>query len=237
MSNVKTKIFDLERPVTQSRNKYEWFATHYGLKNYRLITSGELLVRGKGLDIPIFVKEFVKNNNEVMLLANMVGNEVSSIVYRGVYEKSFINHGFGKGNFYGIGDLSPDFKYGDLIVLLEGTMDRDVCNQFITKNCLSVLTSTVSHNQARVLKCLTNKVLLLLDNDDAGNRGTQATKRKLNSLGITVYVINKSNAIKDLGDIVPLLMENKKDKAKLIIDTYRTQILLRGGKLVEDVSR
>ena len=237
MSNVKTKIFDLARPVTQSRNKYEWFATHYGLKNYRLITSGELLVRGKGLDIPIFVKEFVKNNNEVMLLANMVGNEVSSIVYRGVYEKSFINHGFGKGNFYGIGDLSPDFKYGDLIVLLEGTMDRDVCNQFITKNCLSVLTSTVSHNQARVLKCLTNKVLLLLDNDEAGNKGTQATKRKLNSLGITVYVINKSNAIKDLGDIVPLLMENKKDKAKLIIDTYRTQSLLRGGKLVEDASR
>lgn len=237
MSNVKTKIFDLARPITQNRNKYEWFATHYGLKNYRLITSGELLVRGKGLDIPIFVKEFVKNNNEVMLLANMVGSEVSSIVYRGVYEKSFINHGFGKGNFYGIGDLSPDFKYGDLIVLLEGTMDRDVCNQFITKNCLSVLTSTVSHNQARVLKCLTNKVLLLLDNDEAGNRGTQATKRKLNSLGITVYVINKSNAIKDLGDIVPLLMENKKDKAKLIIDTYRTQILLRGGKLVEDVSR
>ena len=237
MSNVKTKIFDLARPITQNRNKYEWFATHYGLKNYRLITSGELLVRGKGLDIPIFVKEFVKNNNEVMLLANMVGNEVSSIVYRGVYEKSFINHGFGKGNFYGIGDLSPDFKYGDLIVLLEGTMDRDVCSQFITKNCLSVLTSTVSHNQARVLKCLTNKVLLLLDNDEAGNKGTQATKRKLNSLGITVYVINKSNAIKDLGDIVPLLMENKKDKARLIIDTYRTQILLRGGKLVEDVSR
>ena len=66
MSNVKTKIFDLARPITQSRNKYEWFATQYGLKNYRLITSGELLVRGKGLDIPIFVKEFVKNNNEVI---------------------------------------------------------------------------------------------------------------------------------------------------------------------------
>ena len=232
MSNIKTHIFNLARPITQNRNKYEWFATHYGLKHYRTITSGELLVRGKSLDIPIYVKEFVKNNNEFLLLANMVGDEVSSIVYRGIQEKSFINHGFGKGNFYGIGDLDPSFQYGDLIVLLEGTMDRDVCNQFITKNCLSVLTSTVSYNQAKVLKYMTNKVLLLLDNDDAGNRGTSSTKKKLNSLGITAYVIDKSKDIKDLGDIVPMLMEGKTSKAKLILETYRTQIQLHGGKLV-----
>lgn len=231
MSNVKTNIFNLARPIDKTRNKYEWFAKMYSLNNYRVITSGELLIRGKDLNIPTYIKEFVKNNNEVLLLANYVGDEVSGIIYRGIEEKSFINHGFGKGNFYGIGDLDPTFKYGDLIVLVEGTIDRDVCNNLITKNCLSILTSSVSYNQAKVLKYLTNKVLLLLDNDEAGNNGTKQTKKKLNSLGIAVKVIKKSNKIKDLGDVADMMMKNDKSYQS-IIDTYRTQVLLNGGKLV-----
>ena len=231
MTNIKTEIFKLARPITTTNNKYEWFATKYGLKHYRVISASELLIRGKNLDIPIFVKEFIKTNDEVLVLANFVGDEVSGMILRGIKEKSFTNYGFGKGNFYGIGDLDEDFKYGDLLVLVEGTIDRDVCNQFITKNCLSVLTSGVSYSQAKVLKYLTNRVLLLLDNDEAGNKGTQATKRKLNSLGISVKVIKKSNRIKDLGDLVPLLM-NQDKVAQGIIDTYRTQVLLNGGKLV-----
>ena len=231
MSNVKTDIFNLAKPIDKKKNKYECFAKMYSLNNYRVITSGELLIRGKDLNIPTYIKEFVKNNNEVLLLANYVGDEVSGIIYRGIEEKSFINHGFGKGNFYGIGDLDPTFKYGDLIVLVEGTIDRDVCNNLITKNCLSILTSSVSYNQAKVLKYLTNKVLLLLDNDEAGNNGTKQTKKKLNSLGIAVKVIKKSNKIKDLGDIADMMMKNDKSYQS-IIDTYRTQVLLNGGKLV-----
>ena len=231
MTNVKTQIFRLARPITECRNKYEWLAREKNLKNYKVITSGELLVRGKDLDMPMYIKEFVKQNEEVLLIGNMIKDEVLGIVLRGIKEKSFINYGFGKGMFYGIGDLDKDFKYGDLIVLVEGTIDRDVCSNYITKNCLSVLTSTVTRNQAKVLKCLTNKVLLLLDNDEAGNKGTYNTKRKLNSIGINAIIIKKSNKIKDLGDLVPL-MQNSPDKAKDIIDQYRMHIMINGGKLV-----
>lgn len=231
MSNIKTSIFNLGRPITQERNKYEWFAKYYGLKHYRVISAGELLVRGKDLDIPTYLKEFIKLNEEVLMLANYVGNEVSGIIFRGIKEKTFINFGFGKGNFYGLGDLDKSFEYGDLIVLVEGTADRDVCNQFITKNCLSVLTSGVTKSQAKVIKYLTNKVFLLLDNDDAGNKGTELTKRKLMSIGISVKTINKSNKIKDLGDIIPMMM-NKDKSYQTILDMYRTQIKLSGGKLV-----
>lgn len=230
MPNVKTQLFNIARPVDQVRNKYEWFANKYKVDNYKVITSGELLIRGKTLDIPNYIKEFIKDNEEVLLLANYIGDEVSGIVFRGIKEKAFINYGFGKGTFYGIGDLDSDFKYGDLLVLVEGTIDRDICSKTITKNCLSVLTSTVSNNQARVLKYLTNKVLLLLDNDEAGNRGTEATRRKLHNLGITTYVIPKSNKIKDLGDIASMMMDNK--NCSNIIDMYRAQVALRGGKLV-----
>lgn len=232
MSNVKTELYRIARPVKEIRNKYEWLAINSNLYNYREITYGEILVRGKHLNLPLYIKEFIKVNNEVLLMANMVGNEVLGIVFRGIKDKAFINYGFGKGMFYGIGDLDKDFKYGDLIVLVEGTIDRDLCSKYITKNCLSVLTSTVTKNQAKVLKCLTNRVLLLLDNDEAGNKGTYNTKRKLNALGITAIIIKKSNRIKDLGDLAVLLQNNDRE-AKNIIDMYRVQVILNGGKVVE----
>ena len=231
MAKVKTEIFRIARPITDTRNKYEWFAKTYNLRNYKVITSGELLVRGKYLEIPTYVKEFVRNNNEVLLIANMIEDEVSGFILRGIEEKSFVNYGLGRGIFYGIGDLDKDFKYGDLLVLVEGTIDRDVCSTFITKNCLSILTSAVTKNQAKVIRYLTNKVLLILDNDEAGNKGTQLTKKKLNQLGINVKIINKSNKVKDLGDVAEMLM-HKNNNARQIIDTYRAQVLINGGKLV-----
>ena len=231
MTNVKTQIFRLARPIAECRNKYEWLAREKNLKNYRVITSGELLVRGKDLDMPMYIKEFVKQNEEVLLIGNMIKDEVLGIVLRGIKEKSFINYGFGKGMFYGLGDLDKDFKYGDLIVLVEGTIDRDVCSNYITKNCLSVLTSTVTRNQAKVLKCLTNKVLLLLDNDEAGHNGEVNTYRKLKQAGITCYTINKSDIIKDLGDLLELKRKNDV-RANLIIQNYRAQVQIHGGKLV-----
>ena len=51
-SNLKA-IFDLGRPIIEdSKFSYIHFAYKYNKQNYRLITSGELFVRGRSLDIP-----------------------------------------------------------------------------------------------------------------------------------------------------------------------------------------
>ena len=229
--NVKTKLYQIARPIKTSNTKYEYIASHYNLSNYRVISSGEINIRGKDLELPFYVREFVRQHGEVVMMCNIINTEVSGIIFRALEEKVFTNYGLGKGNFYGIGQLDEDFKYGDLIVLVEGAVDRDVCSLFITKNCLSVLTSVVTKNQLQVLKNLTNKVLLLLDNDDAGNNGEKSTKNKLNQAGITVYTIRKSYDIKDLGDLLELKRRND-IRADLIIQTYRAQVQIHGGKLV-----
>ena len=188
-------------------------------------------IRGKDLDLPYYVREFVRQHNEVIMMCNVINKEVSGIIFRALDEKVFTNYGLGKGNFYGIGQLEDNFKYGDLIVLVEGAIDRDVCSLFITKNCLSVLTSTVTRNQLQVLQNLTNKVLLILDNDEAGINGENQTKRKLQSAGITCYIITKSDIIKDLGDLLELKRKND-IRANIIIQNYRAQVQIHGGKLV-----
>lgn len=229
--NVKTKLYQISRPIKTDGTKYEYIASHYNLPNYRIISSGEMAIRGKDLDIPYYVREFSRQHNEVIMMCNIINKEISGIIFRALDEKVFTNYGLGKGNFYGIGQLDDNFKYGDLIVLVEGAIDRDVCSLFITKNCLSVLTSTITNNQLQVLENLTNKVLLLLDNDEAGNNGEVQTKRKLNQVGITCYTINKSEIIKDLGDLLELKRKNDM-RADLIIQNYRAQIQIHGGKLV-----
>ena len=229
--NTKTKLFQMARVITSSRNKYAYIASYYGLPNYRVISSGEINIRCKDLEIPYYVRDFVNQHNEVLLIANIVDNEVIGIIFRAIEEKAFINWGLNKGNFYGIGQLEKDFKFGDLIVLVEGTIDRDSCSLFITKNCLSVLTSAISKSQLQVLQCLTNKVLLILDNDEAGKNGEQLTKKRLNQYGITCYTINKSDLIKDLGDLIDL--KRKSDaRINFIINNYRTQVQVHGGRLV-----
>lgn len=229
--NVKTKLYQIARPVKTDKTKYEYIASHYNLPNYRTISSGEINIRGKDLELPFYVREFVRQHQEVIMMCNIINDEVSGIIFRALEEKVFTNYGLGKGNFYGIGQLDDNFKYGDLIVLVEGAIDRDVCSLFITKNCLSVLTSTVTNNQLQVLQNLTNKVLLILDNDEAGINGENSTKRKLNKAGITVYTINKSDIVKDLGDLLEL-KRNKDMRADVIINNYRAQVQIHGGKLV-----
>lgn len=229
--NVKTRLYQLSRPITTDKTKYEYIASHYNLSNYRTISSGEMSIRCKDLELPFYVRDFVSQHNEVVMMCNIINSEVSGIIFRALDDKVFTNYGLGKGNFYGIGQLDDSFKYGDLIVLVEGAIDRDVCSLFITKNCLSILTSTVTNNQLQVLENLTNKVLLLLDNDEAGINGENQTIRKLKNRGITCYTINKSDLIKDLGDLLEL--KRKHDaRADLIIQNYKTQVKIHGGKLV-----
>lgn len=231
MSKALVELYNISRKITTNENKYMYIASRYGLHNYRVITSGELNIRGKDIELPIYVREFVKEHNEVLIINNMYRDNVEGIIMRGIKEKAFANYGFKKGSLYGLGNLDKDFKYGDLIVLVEGAIDSDVCRLFLTKNCLSVMTSSVTRSQLQVLSCLTDKVLLLLDNDEAGNKGEESSKKKLESAGIMTYRISKDYRIKDLGDLLDM-KRNGDPNADQIINYYKAQILSKGGRLV-----
>ena len=52
-----TKIFNLGRLVTKDSSfPYIHLAYKEKMNNYRLISSGELIIRGKNLDIPEYIK-------------------------------------------------------------------------------------------------------------------------------------------------------------------------------------
>lgn len=234
MDNTKDILYNISRIIqNDNRNKYTYFASNFNKYNYRVINSTELAVKGKDLELPIFIRNFVKDNSEVLLIFNNIAGKSKGILFRAIDKKEFCNYGFGKGMLYGLGDLDPDFKYGDPIILVEGAIDRDVCATFLSKNCLGLLTSRLSNNQIEVITRLTNKFILLLDNDEAGRQGENNIERKLLSRRENISVFrmeSKRSDIKDLGDLIDLY-RYKNIKFNDIIVTYRCNILEHGGKL------
>ena len=205
------EVFELGRLITvDSTNKYLHLAYKNKYKHYRLITYGEIFIKGKKLEIPEFVKAFIQNNNQVLMMANIISGKVVGITFRTIEgEKDFLTWGNNKGNFYGLGQLDKDFKYGDTIILVEGLMDCDVVKQYYN-NTMAVLTSGLTKNQVAVLTRLTNNVILMFDNDDAGRKGTKVSEQALGGKCNT-RVFQHHNKCKDPGDIVKLELEHDED--------------------------
>ena len=221
-TNLK-KIFELGRPIIEDSNfPYIHFAYKFNKKNYRLITSGELLIRGRDLDIPQFLVQFMSFHNEAVMIANIIDNKIISIVFRSTDKnKEFIKVGTTKSSFYGLGELSEDFKYGTPILLVEGHLDRDMMAT-IYPNTLGIMTSHLSKSQINILSYLTNKFILMLDNDEAGIEGQKTAKYQLK--GNKIMELKHYNKLKDAGDLVKLDITNHKLYEE-IVENYKQQIL------------
>lgn len=222
-NNLKA-IFELGRPITED-NKFPYIhmAYKYNKQNYRLITSGELYIKGKErqLDIPYYVTQFMSFHNEAVMIANIVHNKILSIVFRSTdINKEFIKVGTTKSTFYGLGELSPYFRYGDPILLVEGHLDRDVMS-IIHRNTLGIMTNHLSKSQVELLKGLTNKFILMLDNDEAGREGQKYMKYQLR--GNRIYELDHDIKLKDAGDLIKLDISNHNEFLN-IIEEYKNKI-------------
>lgn len=216
------KIFELGRVITSdSPNPYLHTAYKLKLNNYRVISNGELLIKGKDLSIPKYMEEFLEFHGEALMIANIINDTVISIVLRSINtKKEFQKIGVSKNMLYGLGMLDTNFKYGKPIVLVEGHLDRDVLSE-LYPNVLALTTNKISNTQADILMSLTNKFILMLDNDKAGRDGIKDAYYKLK--GCKISVIEHQSNLKDCGDLAKLERTNREDY-EWITDYYKTLI-------------
>ena len=221
--NLKA-IFNLGRPIAEdSKFPYIHLAYKYNKQNYRLISSGELFIRGKHLDIPTYLYQYMSYHNEAVMIANIICDKVVSLVFRSINtNKEFMKVGTTKSTFYGLGELSKDFRYGKPILLVEGHLDRDMMAT-IYPNTLGVMTSHLSTSQIELLKGLTNSFILMFDNDEAGRKGQSYAKYILKDC--KVNELQHEVSLKDAGDLVSLDILNH-NKYEDIIHTYTTYLQL-----------
>lgn len=222
------ELFKVGRRVTSNdanRSPYLFLADKFKLEHYRLITDGEFLIKLKSNLYPEYVTRFIKEHREVLLIANLCNGVPISMTIRSIKSKHFIDWGNTRGMLYGLGTLSEDFRYGDPIVLVEGNKDTDTMKSLVYKNTLGILTSSLSDGQIKVLQSLTNNVFLMLDNDEFGRKGTQKAIRRLKP-NFKVTVIEHYEGLKDSGDLVDLLRDNRITDVNFITSYYSNMIEL-----------
>ena len=162
-------------------------------------------------------------HNEALMIANFIEDKVISIVFRSLSTiKEFMKVGTTKSTFYGLGELSKDFRYGTPILLVEGHLDRDMMAT-IYPNTLGIMTNRLSKSQINILTNLTNKFILMLDNDEAGISGQKQAFYQLK--GNKVGFIKHDDKLKDAGDLVKLEKTNH-NLYENIIENYKAQIEL-----------
>jgi hypothetical protein len=127
------------------------------------------------------------------------------LFFRSVSDKEF-SFWFAKGchlNFYPsqkFEEQASEFKFGDPIVLLEGPKDVEAFS-FLTgyPYVVGYLTSAVSPKLGLFLSSLTDKFLLVPDNDDVGKKLVYQSKKNLQRIHTRVKVMETK--AKDFGDL------------------------------------
>lgn len=94
------------------------------------------------------------------------------------------------------------FKYGDLVVLLEGVLDVEAFSYLLKyPYVIGYMTSYVRPNLAAVLSTLTNKFLIIPDNDDNDQieRCTKKSIKNFNTFGVNPSILKTES--KDFGEV------------------------------------
>ena len=180
-------------------NKYIELSLLKGLSNYRILTIDNILSHSWQNTFPSHLLKFVADLGIVLLIVNMVDGKPISIIFRGISAKEFRVLSLPHNLPYRIGLLSSDFKFGDLIVCVEGPFDADIFSS-IYPNVVAVMASGLSGFQKQFLMSLTDSIALFYDNDDAGQKSLLKDFRTL-SKTVNVYSGRIYPGDKDPGDL------------------------------------
>ena len=123
---------------------------------------------------------------------------------------------------------------GSLIVV-EGNMDAIRLYASGIKNVIALMGTTITKEQIEIIKKLRIPVILMLDNDSAGEMATLNISKELNKNGIDVKVVRLSNAKDPDEYIVKYGVNSIKDAINHCLNFYEyTMNTLKGNKNLEE---
>ncbi|MFW6130830.1 MAG: toprim domain-containing protein [Atribacterota bacterium] len=213
------------------KNKYLMCAYKKSLSNFRVMTVGDIVRNNwkPGVHIEKYVVKYIRKQGEVLLIANPILKYIPQIQIRAVNpdlkKNRFTVRGSQSSIPYGFGMLNDNFEYGDWIIMVEGVSDREALVD-IYPNVIAVLTDGISLKQREVLKNLTDKFLIIYDNDEAGRKGFYRDRKILNNMNKTVrgFKYPGDGDIEDPGDILQLEYEGKSFEADIAKDYFENYI-------------
>lgn len=222
------QIYELGQNIPEflkDHNKYTWLA-YNNILPMHYIDINDIL----GKKTPL--NTFVMQHGAALLIPNIVQNKIVDMTVKALNSSSTIKYKntslpYNVGNF-------KNFKFGDPVYVVEGVADVAGLKLIDpTLNIVALQTNTIPHDTLQIYQALTNNVVLLLDNDKAGQVQYGKLKRKLGDLGINTFFFKQFGTFKDTGEVVDLVMSYKKTGAShLLVELnnvnlyYKSQIKL-----------
>jgi len=154
-----------------------------------------------------FVKRLDKWQAAVVI-PHIIQGSVVQIVCRAVHEKSFQLLHSGISFPFGIGSFRPESRYLDPIICVEGVLDLYALRFVLPQaNVVAALSAGMSRLQFDILCGLGHNFILAYDNDEAGRKACYTERKKLQTLGKHVVLLNHPSSFKDPGDLFKFLSD------------------------------
>ena len=227
MSITPLELYKISEPISKDKsmvNKYTYMGYKFNFPHYRILNLRQVMLAGYHLTMPKHLLNFISEQGEVLLIANIISGYIPLLQLRSLHgEKQFTALGSQSKLFYSLGYLDSDFKYGDWVIIVEGIADADIMRG-IYPNILATMTSRITKSQFEVLKLLTNKVILLGDNDEPGRKGTRNNRLLLQDNGFDVKLIYQYSNFKDCGELGDYLMSGDGVTFNTAVKYYKSKI-------------
>ena len=227
MSITPLELYKISEEVSEEKasiNKYTYLAWKFKFPHYRILNLKQVMLNGLHTRMPKYLLDFISEQGEVLLIANIIEGFIPLIQLRSLYgEKKFSVVGSQSKLFYGLGYLDSNFKYGDWVVIVEGIADADLCRG-LYPNVLATMTSRITKSQFEVLKLLTNNIILIGDNDIPGKKGTKANKQLIQKEGMNARIIFQYGDFKDIGELGDSLLNNDGVTFNIAAKYYKSKI-------------
>jgi 5S rRNA maturation endonuclease (ribonuclease M5) len=202
--NLK-EIYSLGQEIPEylkDHNKYTWLAFNK-LIEMHYIDINDILNKKTPIN------SFVMQHGAALLIPNIVNNKIVDMTVKALNSSATIKYK-NVSLPYNIGNLK-NFQYGDPLYVVEGVADVAGLKLIDPNiNVIALQTNTIPNDMLPIYQALTNNIVLLLDNDKAGQVQYGKLKRKLGELGINTFFFKQFGSLKDTGEIVELVMSYKK---------------------------
>ena len=212
LNNINTEKGRKAKEYLKSRNLDENVIKEFGiglsLFEKDLLTK---MLKSKSYDDKILIRSGLVNENNYELndvyrnrimfpLYDLNGKVIgyNGRVYNGETENKYINSKetdiFKKRELlYNYHKAKDEARKKHQIILMEGPMDVIRAYTIGIKNCVAILGTAFGKEQAMLVRKLSSNVIVCLDGDDAGLKGTKGIIVELEKLGITPKIVRLEN--------------------------------------------
>jgi hypothetical protein len=181
---------------------------YLNIPHWKIITPSDVMRDHSNVSL------FLKSAGPSIISPLTLSNQLMGFIFRSIHDKSYNILSLNNLYFYSSYRtmcyvLNNNIPYGTPYLFSEGMFDSECLSQIYPLS-FSYLTSGISDVLAQFLSMMTNNVIMLTDNDTAGNNGFDKSSSILSKYNVKCMRLAISTEFKDAGDLLDQVVSSGK---------------------------